>query len=65
MTEKSLKQIVLNHLKRYKSITGIYFAKRFGSTRLAVYISRLRYEGHDIKCEEIVKNKRYKYVLYE
>jgi len=62
-THKPLRLIVLSHLKRYGSITGVYFAKRYGSTRLSRYVEVLRKQGHDIKCVEIIANKKYKYVL--
>lgn len=61
--QEPLKTKVLKHLQRHGSITGLYFAQKYGSTRLSRYIEVLRKAGHDINTVEIVPKKKYKYTL--
>ena len=49
MERVTKKQQVLNHLRVFGFITSWQAIERYGATRLAAIIFKLRDEGHDIK----------------
>lgn len=55
MKELQIKPRLKVHLLKGKTITALQALKRYGTIRLAVYINRLRNDGHKIHCEMITE----------
>lgn len=62
--------VILNHLKTYKTITTYEAIQKYGCTRLSHYIWELRNDGYIIVAETVPSKNRYghrnnyaKYVL--
>lgn len=47
------KELILNHLRRHRSITGLEALREYGCYRLSSVIHRLRNDGHYIRTEEV------------
>lgn len=62
------KEMVLDYINEFGSITPIDAFKDLGITRLAAVVCRLRREGHDIHNERVLALNRYgqtvRYVRY-
>lgn len=58
MIEKSQINDVINHLRKYKSITSLEAIKKYGATRLSGIIYVLRDRGFVISTEIIYKKKQ-------
>lgn len=54
----SQQEMVLSHLQRWGSITSVKAFKRYGITRLAEYIRRLREDGYNIETTYQKKHKK-------
>lgn len=54
----SQQEMVLSHLQRWGSITSVKAFKRYGITRLAEYIRRLRADGYNIETTYRKKGKK-------
>ena len=65
----SQRQVILNHLTKYGSITSLEAINAYGVTRLSAVIFDLRHAGHPIRTDSIKVPSRYggatvaKYVL--
>lgn len=53
------KQMILNHLKDFGSITPLQALDEYACYRLSAQIFKLRDEGHDIETEYITRKNRY------
>ena len=56
MTQKDM---VLDHLKKYRRITNLEAYRDMGIRRLAAVVSDLRSEGHMIRTENTTRPNRY------
>lgn len=56
MTQKDM---VLDHLKKYRRITDLEAYRDMGIRRLAAVVSDLRSEGHMIRTENTTRPNRY------
>lgn len=64
MKKKTQKSEVLKYMMTHKKgITSWIAFERFGITRLADIIYKLRQEGHDIDSESITTKNRYGHVV--
>lgn len=68
--KKTKKQAVLDHLKKYGTITSLEAIDNYGATRLSAIIFNLRKEGYEIETVDLPFTDRYgakshygKYVL--
>lgn len=64
-----MKEIILEHLQEYGSITSLEAIEKYRCTRLSQYILLLRKDGYRIKNEDVpfthsVTGKRSSYVRY-
>ena len=64
-----MREIILNHLIYYGSITSLEAIEKYKCTRLSQYILLLRKEGYNIRNEDIpfthsVTGKKSAYVRY-
>lgn len=59
---KTQKTEVLKYMKSHKGITSIQAFERFGITRLADIIYKLKKDGWDISAESITTKNRYGHV---
>ena len=64
-----MKEIILNHLQSFGSITSLEAIEKYKCTRLSQYILLLRKDGYTIKNEDVpfvhsVTGKKSAYVRY-
>ena len=59
-----MKEIVLNHLLKYGSITSLTAIKKYGITRLSAWIFWLRKDGYRISSKKIAVKNRYGKTVY-
>ena len=52
-------ELILNHLKKHKSITSLEAINRYGITRLAAVVCTLRKQGHKIITTDVDAMNRY------
>ena len=52
-------RIILNHLRDYQTITSMEAFSKYGCTRLADKVFRLKKEGYDIRTIMIEDTNRY------
>lgn len=66
---KTARDRVLDHLKKYKTITSWEAIQNYGITRLSEYIRQLRVDGYVIASNWTENINRYgdrvRYVIYE
>ena len=60
---KSQKSEILRYMQTHKGITSIQAFERFGITRLADIIYKLRQEGFEIETEQLTHKNRYGHVV--
>ena len=60
---KTQKSEVLKFMKSHKGITSIQAFERFGITRLADIIYKLRQDGYEIETEQLTIKNRYGHVV--
>ena len=62
---KSQKEMILEHLKKYKSISDLEAYQEYGCRRLAARISEIRSENYNIRTVNTTKANRYgKYTTF-
>lgn len=60
---KTQRSEVLRFMQTHKGITSIQAFERFGVTRLADIIFRLRQDGYEIETEQLTTKNRYGHVV--
>ena len=64
MATKTQKERVLEHLKKYGTITSWEAIMNYGCTRISEYIRQLRCDGYLIKSVNTKNKNRYGDVVY-
>tara|TARA_B100001094_G_scaffold205151_2_gene199085 strand:+ start:1595 stop:1816 length:222 start_codon:yes stop_codon:yes gene_type:complete len=59
MNPKNQKEAVLNHLKKFETITSLEAISEYGATRLSGIIYTLRKEGFNIESLPFIKRNRF------
>lgn len=62
MEKKSQTKDIINHLRKYKSITSYEAINKYGATRLSGIIFILREKGFVIETEKVQGKNRYNHV---